>query len=111
MASRLVQGAGAAVVGLGPTAVSLVFPPERRGQALGLVGAAIGVGAASGPVLGGVVTDLAGWRWLFVAGILFGALAPLAPRVLPREPPRPAAGSTSQAGCCSPSRSAGACSP
>jgi MFS transporter, DHA2 family, metal-tetracycline-proton antiporter len=85
MAGRLVQGAGAAaVVGLGPTAVSLVFPPERRGRALGLVGAAIGVGAASGPVLGGVVTDLAGWRWLFVAGILFGALAPLAPRVLPR---------------------------
>lgn len=85
MAGRLVQGAGAAaVVGLGPTAVSLVFPPERRGRALGLVGAAIGVGAASGPVLGGLVTDLAGWRWLFGAGVLFGALAPFARRVLPR---------------------------
>jgi EmrB/QacA subfamily drug resistance transporter len=85
MAGRLVQGAGAgAVVGLGPTAVSLVFPPERRGRSLGLVGAAIGVGAASGPVLGGLVTDLVGWRWLFVAGVLFGALAPIAPRVLPR---------------------------
>ena len=85
VAGRLVQGAGAAaVVGLGPTAVSLVFPPERRGRALGLVGAAIGVGAASGPVLGGAVTDLLGWRWLFVAGVLFGALVPLAPRILPR---------------------------
>ncbi len=85
MAGRLVQGAGAAaVVGLGPTAVSLVFPPERRGRALGLVGAAIGAGAASGPVLGGVVTDLFGWRALFAAGALFGALAPFAFRVLPR---------------------------
>ena len=85
MSGRLVQGAGAAaVVGLGPTAVSLVFPRGRRGRSLGLVGAAIGVGAASGPVLGGLVTDLVGWRWLFVAGILFGALAPFAPRVLPR---------------------------
>lgn len=85
MAGRLVQGAdAAAVVGLGPTAVSLIFPPERRGQALGPVGAAIGVGAASGPVLGEVVTDLVGWRWLFVAGVLFGALAPLAPRVVPQ---------------------------
>ena len=85
MAGRLVQGAGAAaVVGLGPTAVSLVFPPEIRGRSLGLVGAAVGAGAASGPVLGGVVTDLFGWRLLFVAGALFGALAPLAFRVLPR---------------------------
>ena len=48
MAGRLVQGALAAAVGLGPTAVSLVFPPERRGRALGLVGAAIGVGGGVG---------------------------------------------------------------
>lgn len=85
MAGRLVQGAGAAaVVGLGPTAVSLAFPAEIRGRSLGLVGAAVGAGAAAGPVFGGVVTDLFGWRALFAAGALFGALAPLAPRMLPR---------------------------
>ena len=85
MAGRIVQGAGAAaVVGLGPTAVSLVYPPERRGRALGLVGAAVGAGAAAGPVFGGVVTDLFGWRALFAAGAIFGALAPLAFRMLPR---------------------------
>lgn len=90
MAGRLVQGAGAAaVVGLGPTAVSPVFPPEIRGRSLGLVGAAVGAGAASGPVLGGVVTDLLGWRFLFVAGAIFGALAPLALRVLPRSASSP----------------------
>lgn len=85
IAGRLVQGiGGAAVVGLGTTAVSLVYGPERRGRAIGLVGAAVGAGAAAGPVLGGIVTDLLGWRYLFVAGALFGALAPFAFRVLPR---------------------------
>ena len=85
MAGRLVQGTGAAaVVGLGLTAVSLVFPPERRGRSLGLVGAAVGAGAAAGPVFGGIITDLFGWRMLFVAGAVFGALAPLAFRMLPR---------------------------
>ena len=85
MAGRLVQGVGAAaVVGLGPAAVSFAYPPERRGRALGLVGAAVGAGAAAGPVFGGLVTDLFGWRALFAAGALFGALAPLAFRMLPR---------------------------
>ncbi len=85
MAGRLVQGVGgAAAVGLGVTALSLVYGPEIRGRAIGFVVAAVGVGAAAGPPLGGLVTDLLGWRALFAAGVLFGALAPLAPKVLPR---------------------------
>lgn len=88
IAGRLVQGVGAAaVVGLGPTAVSLIFSPARRGRAIGLVGAAVGAGAAAGPVLGGLVVESLGWRFLFAAGALFGALAPLALRVLPRGEP------------------------
>lgn len=84
MAGRLVQGAGAAaVVGLAPAAVSLAYPPEGRGRAIGAIGAWVGAGAAAGPLFGGLVTDLLGWRWLFVAGALFGALAPFALRVLP----------------------------
>jgi DHA2 family metal-tetracycline-proton antiporter-like MFS transporter/DHA2 family florfenicol/chloramphenicol resistance protein-like MFS transporter len=84
MAGRLVQGVGAAaVVGLAPAAVGLAYPPERRGAAIGYIGATVGVGAAIGPLFGGLVTDLLGWRWLFAAGVLFGALAPLARRTLP----------------------------
>jgi MFS family permease len=65
MAGRLVQGVGgAAAVGLGVTALSLAYGPEIRGRAIGFVVAAVGVGAAAGPPL--------------------GALAPLAPKVLPR---------------------------
>ena len=81
---RLVQGLGAAAVaGLGPSAVSLSRSSGRRGGALGLVNAAAGAAAASGPVLGGFLTDALGWRYLFAVGILLGALAPLAPKLLP----------------------------
>jgi MFS family permease len=85
LAGRLVQGVGAAaVVGLGPTAVSLARQASRRGAAIGAVNATSGVAATSGPVLGGLLSDALGWRYLFVAGVLFGALAPLAVRALPR---------------------------
>ncbi|CAN5638410.1 MFS transporter [soil metagenome] len=84
MAGRLVQGAGAAaVVGLGSAAVSLAYDPRNRGTAIGMLGATAGVGAAIGPVAGGVVTDFASWRYLFVAGILFCLLVPFASRILP----------------------------
>ena len=86
LGGRLAQGLGAAAVaGLGPTAVSLSHSSERRGEALGLVNAAAGTAGALGPVLGGFLTDTLGWRYLFVGGILLGALAPLAPKVLPRR--------------------------
>jgi MFS family permease len=85
LAGRLLQSLGAAAVaGLGPTAVSLAYSSERRGGALGAVNAAAGAAAALGPVLGGILTNSLGWRYLFVPGVLFGALAPLAPKALPR---------------------------
>ena len=84
LGGRLVQGLGAAAVaGLGPTAVSLSLPAEKRGRALGLVNAAAGAAGAAGPVVGGFLTDALGWRYLFAAGVLLGVLAPLAQRVLP----------------------------
>lgn len=85
---RLVQGAGAAaVVGLAPTAVASAYPPQKRGVAIGVVGAAVGVAYAVGPVLGGLVTGLAGWRPLFLSGVLFGSLALVARRALPPDEP------------------------
>jgi len=86
LAGRLVQGLGAAAVaGLGPTAVSLAYSSERRGGALGIVNATAGAATALGPVAGGLLTGSLGWRYLFVAGVVFGALAPLAQKALPRD--------------------------
>lgn len=45
--------------------ILLVFPREKRGQAMGLVGLVIGFAPAVGPSLGGFLVDVVGWRVLF----------------------------------------------
>jgi DHA2 family metal-tetracycline-proton antiporter-like MFS transporter len=82
---RLVQGiGGAAVPALALVAVAKVLPPGKRGGALGLVASSVGVGAAVGPIAGGAVGQLLGWRALFVGTlVLMLLLIPFAQRVLP----------------------------
>ncbi len=82
---RVVQGiGGAAVPALASVAVAKVLPPGRRGSALGLVASSVGVGAAVGPIAGGAVGQLFGWRALFYGSlVLMLALIPVARRVLP----------------------------
>ena len=83
--ARIVQAAGAAAIsGLAPAAISFVYPAGSRGRSLGILSAAVGTSAALGPVVGGVVTDVAGWRYLFVLTAAFGVLIPSALRILPR---------------------------
>jgi MFS family permease len=54
IAARAVQGVGAAIVTpLTVTLIASVTPPQRRGMALGLWGATVGLGAALGPVSAG----------------------------------------------------------
>jgi MFS family permease len=91
IASRAVQGAGAALIA--PAALSLltsIFPdgPERD-RALGVLGAASGGGAALALFLGGVLTDALGWRSIFVPGLVLAlVLAVFVPR-LPAGAPSP----------------------
>lgn len=67
---RLVQGAGgAAVPALSMVMIARVMPENRRGAAMGLTASAVGVGAALGPFLGGVIGDSIGWRMLFLAPV------------------------------------------
>lgn len=79
IAARAAQGAGAAL--LAPTALALVltlFPSgPGRGTALGVWGAVSGAGGAAGVLLGGLLSDLYGWRSVFLVMIPF-ALAVLA---------------------------------
>ena len=77
--ARLVQGAGAGVVSPAALAGAVSgFPPERRGVALGIWGASAGVANLIGPLLGGVLTYLFGWRadwWALIPVALVAACA------------------------------------
>ena len=79
IAARVVQGAGAAMVlPLTLTLVSAAFPPEKRSGAIGIWGAIGGLSAASGPVLGGAVTQAINWHWIFWINVPVGlVLIPL----------------------------------
>ena len=68
------EGVGAALIM--PAIVALVagnFPPEGRPRAYGLVGAAGAVAIAVGPLIGGLATTYASWRWVFAGEVLIGA--------------------------------------
>jgi EmrB/QacA subfamily drug resistance transporter len=85
IASRVVQGAGAAVVA--PAALSLIttsFPEgPRRTRAIGLYGSISAVGFVSGQVLGGVLVEWTSWRSVFLVNVPVGlAAALLAPRIV-----------------------------
>ena len=64
--ARIFQGMmGAMVFGTTTAILTTVFPPQERGKALGWNVAAIYLGSSMGPVLGGFMTQLWGWRSLF----------------------------------------------
>jgi EmrB/QacA subfamily drug resistance transporter len=68
VAGRLMQGAAAGLLQpLGMQLVFRIFPPERRGSAMGLFAVGVVMAPALGPTLGGVLTDAFGWRSVFVA--------------------------------------------
>lgn len=93
MAFRVQQAlAGALIV---PSAAALNrtrVPSERRGRALGALGAAVGLAAALGPVAGGALTELAGWRGVFAINLPLAAVALVLGRHLAPDRPRTTAG-------------------
>ncbi len=75
--ARLVQGAGAAV--LVPSSLSLLQAahpePAARARAVGVWGGVAGVAAASGPVVGGALTQAVSWRLVFFINVPIGLVA------------------------------------
>jgi len=74
--ARAFQGVGGAA--LFATALALIGHeyrgPERFG-ALAIWGATVGAAVASGPLVGGILTDMAGWRWVFFVNVPIGIFA------------------------------------
>ena len=76
VAARAVQGIGAALMTPQTMAViTRIFPPDRRGAAMGAWGAVAGVATLVGPILGGVLVDQLGWEWIFFVNVPFGVVA------------------------------------
>jgi EmrB/QacA subfamily drug resistance transporter len=76
LAARAVQGVGAAaVMPLSLTILTSSFPPERRGAVVGIWGAIGGLAVASGPVVGGAITQGIDWHWIFWVNVPIGAAA------------------------------------
>ena len=67
---RALQGAGAALIF--PASVSVItnaFPPLQAGRMIGLAYGIAGLGNAAGPLIGGLLTQTVGWRWIFALNI------------------------------------------
>lgn len=88
VAARFVQGAGgalAAAVALGMV-VALFDDPRQQARAIGVYSFVGASGASIGLFLGGLITDAAGWRWVFFINVPFGIATVLAGRrVLARD--------------------------
>src|SRR6266540_5055441 len=73
---RAVQGLGAGgLMSLAFATIGDVIPPRERGKYMGYFGAVFGLSSVAGPLLGGVLTDGPGWRWIFWINLPIGAVA------------------------------------
>ena len=95
VAARLAQGLGAAL--MLPAALSTLTTTFRetgdRNRALGVWGAVAGLSSAAGILLGGVLTEGPGWRWvMFVNPIACAVIIPAVLAVLPHDRPSAASG-------------------
>lgn len=74
--ARVVQGAAAGIVQ--PLAMIMlfkVFPPDKRGAAMGIYGVGVVLAPALGPWIGGVLMDAFDWRSVFYLGLPFAAVS------------------------------------
>jgi EmrB/QacA subfamily drug resistance transporter len=76
IAARILQGVGGAL--LTPQTLAIItslFPPERRGAAFGIWGAAAGLATVAGPTIGGAIITYISWRWIFFINVPIGIAA------------------------------------
>jgi EmrB/QacA subfamily drug resistance transporter len=86
IAARAVQGgAAAAVMPLTLTVISEAHPPETRGKAIGVWGALLGTGGVLGPLAGGGLVELVGWRGIFWVNVPIALVVAITGRLVITE--------------------------
>ena len=90
VAFRFLQGmCGAALVPLSQATMLDIYPFERRAQAMAIFGMGVMVGPITGPTLGGYLTEMYNWRYVFYVNVPFGVLAVTGLLIfLPKAAPR-----------------------
>ncbi len=72
---RLLQAIGSTMLVANNIAIlSTVYPKNKRGKAIGLLSTAAAVGTLCGPAIGGLILQVASWRWLFFVNLPLGLL-------------------------------------
>ena len=86
--ARALQGLGASMISPQSMAViTRLFPPRKRGAAMGVWGAVGGIATFSGPLVGGLLVDTVGWEWIFRINLPIGIAAFIAAvRLVPTLP-------------------------
>jgi EmrB/QacA subfamily drug resistance transporter len=91
VACRAVEGIGAGIImPLGLTLLTSAFPVERRGAVVGIWGGVAGLAVASGPLIGGAVTQGLNWHWIFWVNVPIGIAAIVGSRLRLAESRGPA---------------------
>ncbi|MET8583428.1 MDR family MFS transporter [Streptomyces collinus] len=87
IAFRLLQGVGGGLMQpVGQSLAARHAGPQRIGRLVGIITVPVSVAPVLGPVLGGVLLQCAGWRWLFLVNVPVGLIAlALAARIVPSD--------------------------
>lgn len=76
MAGRLVQAAGNGMLtSMAQVIVLTIFPPEKRGTAMGWYGLSVGAAPVIAPTIAGIMVDTIGWRMIFIASLAIMAVS------------------------------------
>ena len=88
---RLLQGMfGAALAPLSQATMLDIYPFSRRAQAMAIFSMGVTMGPMVGPTLGGYLTDMYSWRWVFYVNLPFGILSAVGLALfMPNAPTRP----------------------
>ena len=72
---RALQGFGAGGIITSNTIIGDVFTVEQRAKIQGLFSSMWGISGISGPIIGGLLTDIVGWRWVFYINLPLGLIS------------------------------------
>jgi EmrB/QacA subfamily drug resistance transporter len=88
IAARAVQGLGGAIVSAVSLSITMMLftEPAERAKAMGIFGFVAAGGGSIGVLLGGILTDVLNWHWIFLVNVPIGVLVvALSLRLLPGE--------------------------